>query len=74
MTIWQVWDGDFDGEWVEASYTTQALADAHVAAYPRRGLGVYPAEVLDALEPDVLARIAKRAAKAGRPRYSENQT
>jgi hypothetical protein len=33
MTIWQVWDGDYDGDWVVATYDSEALALDHAETF-----------------------------------------
>lgn len=60
MTVWQVWDGDYDGDWVLAAYATEELAKAHSAAYPRKRYQVEPAEVLNELAADVVKHLEKK--------------
>lgn len=65
MKIWQVWDCDYDGDWVVATYATEELARAHAETY---GLSrVEEVDVLTALIPEAAdpelqqQRAAKRA-------------
>lgn len=61
MTIWLVWDGDYDADWVVAVFDTKALADDYAETFG--GLTVTETEVLSSLPRDA-ADPAKRAERA----------
>jgi hypothetical protein len=70
MKVWQVWDGDYDGDWVVATYDSEALAREHAETY---GLSrIEEVEIQSKLPSDAVDP-AQREARAEQRRIEAEQ-
>jgi len=71
MKIWQVWDGDYDSQWVVATYDSEALAKEHAETY---GLSqICEVDILSELDPDAADPIQREERSAQRAINAENE-